>query len=145
MGNLSIFSPLLHDDLSLIHVFTQLQSLYLVSKYIRFPLEYALQLVEWFPSLVHLELEIYSVDTCVSLLNVLLDGLPKLIHLKIHFYKNKLIGDGTIFIDHIISRRRQAFPLVICNQDEVSVKIDGQILDIYLNGCPICVDRKYSI
>jgi hypothetical protein len=145
MGNLSIFSSLLYDDLSLIHVFAQLQSLYLVSKYIGFPLEYALQLVEWFPSLVHLELEIYSVDTFVSLLNVLLDGLPKLIHLKIHFHKNKLLCDGTCLTNHITERRRQAFPHHIIKDDEIYVKIDGKILNIYLNGCSICEKTNFTL
>jgi hypothetical protein len=106
-------------------------------------MEYAAKLIERFPSLIHLELEIYSTDACLPLLEILLDNLPKLMHLKIHFRKNKLLGDGKCLIDHIIERRHQAFPQSIRYQDEVDIQIDKNILNIYLNGCSICANRKY--
>jgi hypothetical protein len=37
-----------------------------------------------------------------------------------------------------LARRRQAFPHYLCNKEEVLVNIDGKILDMYFNGCPIC-------
>jgi hypothetical protein len=75
---------------------------------------------------------------CKSLLDILLDGLPKLIHLKIHFQKNKLSDDWSCLIDDFIGRRRQAFPHHPCNIEEVSVSIEGKIVDMYFSGCPIC-------
>jgi hypothetical protein len=41
-------------------------------------------------------------------------------------------------IDDFIGRRRQAFPHYPYNKEEVSVNIDGNILDMYFSGCPIC-------
>jgi hypothetical protein len=140
-----IFSPILYDNPSLIPVFYRLKSLYLLTKDLRFPSKYALQLIERFPSLIHLELEVYSLDKCIPLLDVLLDGLPKLIHLKIHFHKNKSLHDGTCLTNHVIERRRQAFPHYIFKEDEIYVIIDGKILHIYLNGCLICETTKFAV
>jgi hypothetical protein len=138
IGNALIFSPILCDNSSLTPVFNRLQSLYLLSKHIGFPLQYAPKIVEHFPSLIHLELEIYSVGRCKPLLNILLDGLSKLIHLKIHFYKSMIIGEWEFLNDYVIERRRQAFPLNICNENEVFVIIHERIMDIYLSSCPVC-------
>jgi hypothetical protein len=131
--------------LSLIPVFNRLQSLYLLTGAVLFSLNYATKLVERFPSLIHLKLEIYEIDRSTPLLNILLDGLPKLIHLKLHFYRNKLSGDGTCLINYVIERRRQAFPHSLCNEDKVSIKGDKNMMDIYLGGCSICAKRKYII
>ncbi len=138
IGNALIFSSILYYNSSLIPRFDRLKSLYLLSKYIGFPLKYASKIVERFPSLIHLELEIYSVDRCIPLFNTLLDGLSKLIHLRIHFRQSLFTGELKFLNDYVIQRRRQAFPLNICNENEVSVKIHEQIMDIYLSGCSIC-------
>ncbi len=145
IGNPLIFSPILYDNSSLTHIFHQLQSLYLLKEYIGFPIKYATKLIQRFPSLIHLELEIYSVDKCIPLLDILLDGLPKLIHLKIHFEKNKLLTDETCLIDHVIERRHQAFPHHVYNRDEVYIKIGEKIMDIYLTGCSICANVKFNV
>jgi len=140
-----IFSSILYNNPSFIPIFHRLKSLYLLTKGIYFPVKYALNLIERFSSLIHLELEIYSVDKCRPLINILLDGLPKLIHLKIHFHKNKLLCDGTCLTNHVIERRRQAFPHHIIKEDEIYVKIDGKILNIYLSGCSICEKKNFTL
>ncbi len=102
------------------------------------PLIHASKIIEHFPSLIHLEFEIYFAHLCKLLLDILFDGLPKLIHLKIHFRKNKLLGDWSCLIDYFIERRRQAFPNHPCNKEEVAVNIEEKIINIYFSGCPIC-------
>ncbi len=138
ISNRLIFSPLLYDNASLTPLFDRLQSLYLLTDYISFPLIHASKIIDRFPSVIHLELEIYSVHLRKSFLNIILDGLPKLIHLKIHFRKNKLSGNWSWLIDYFIARRRQAFPHHPYNKEEVSVNIEGKIIDMYFSGCPIC-------
>ncbi|CAF1140672.1 unnamed protein product [Adineta steineri] len=138
-------SLLLYDDPSLTSVFHQLKSLYLLSNHCKSFLKYAFKLVEHFSSLIHLELEIYSTDLCISLLNILLDGLPKLIHLKIYFRHAQVLPQDADLTDYILQRRRKAFPLNIYNEHEVWIIMFKQLLDIYLNNCLICADEKCSI
>ncbi len=107
-----------------------------------FPSEYASKLVERFPSLVHVELRIIYLDAYALLIDTLLGGLAKLVHLKI-FFTYRLFIDNTCSVSYVIEKRRQAFPLNICNEDEVLVKIDERLLEIYLNGCSICVNLPY--
>ncbi len=145
IGNQLIFSPILYDHLSLIPVFNRLRSLHLLTGAVLFPSNYATKLVERFPSLIHLKLEIYEIDRNTPLLNILLDGLPKLIHLQIKFYEDRSLSNETSFINSVIERRRQAFPHHIYNYDEISVKMDRRILDIYLSGCSICGNITYFI
>ncbi|CAF2969993.1 unnamed protein product [Rotaria sp. Silwood2] len=121
----------------------QLQSLYMIPENVYFPFEYASKLVERFSSLVHVELRIICLGTDALLVDTLLGGLAKLIHLKI-FFTYRLYIDEPCSVDYVIERRRQAFPFNICNKDEILIKIDEQLLEIYLNGCSICINIPYA-
>jgi hypothetical protein len=57
----------------------------LLAENIYFPLKYASKLIQRFPSLIDIQLQVLSFDTCVHLVDILLDGLVNLLHLKIYF------------------------------------------------------------
>ncbi|CAF3935391.1 unnamed protein product [Rotaria sordida] len=118
IGTPLLLHTTLFDNSLLIPVFSQLQALYMIPENVCFPVEYASKLVERFPSLVHVELRTTCLGTDALLVDTLLRGLAKLIHLKI-FFTYKLYIDGTCSVDYVIERRRQAFPFNICNKDEV--------------------------
>jgi hypothetical protein len=42
-------------------------------------------------------------------------------------------------------KRRQAFPMHIYNEDEVTVNINEQFLEIYLRACSICANETYEV
>ena len=132
-------SSTIFDNPSLIIPFGRLQSLNVSTKYVYFSIKYALKLVELFPSLVHIELRVFSLDTCLSIVDILLGNLANLIHLKIYFNKDTLVDDPCP-IDYVVEKRRQAFPFHIYNKDDIFVKVDGQSLEIYLNSCSICAN-----
>jgi hypothetical protein len=143
IGTPLLLHTTLFDNPLLIPVFNQLQSLYLIPQDVCFPSEYASKLVERFPSLVHVELQVNCLGTDTLLIDTLLGGLAKLIHLKI-FFIYKLFINNTCSFSYVIEKRRQTFPFNICNENEVLVQIDEQLLEIYLSGCSICVNQVYS-
>ncbi|CAF4094436.1 unnamed protein product [Rotaria sordida] len=118
IGTPLLLHTTLFDNSLLIPVFSQLQSLYMIPENVYFPVEYASKLVERFPSLVHVELRTICLGTDALLVDTLLRGLAKLIHLKI-FFTYKLYIDETCSVDYVIERRCQAFPFNIWNKDEV--------------------------
>ncbi|CAF4926457.1 unnamed protein product [Rotaria sp. Silwood1] len=100
-------------------------------EYMFFSLQYAPDLIQRFPSLIDIELPVFSFNTCIQLADILLDGLANLHHLKIHFI-NKTTLDNSYSRDDVIETCRQAFPFNIINEDRVIVKINKQSLEIYL-------------
>ncbi|CAF3967219.1 unnamed protein product [Rotaria magnacalcarata] len=137
-----ILSSILYHNSSLTPFFNQLQSLYLQSEYGRFPLKYASKLVQRFPSIIHLELEVFSIGLLKSFLNILLDGLPRLAHLKIHFYQNNLIAKGRHSINDILERWCHLRSSIAETHDTFTIRITGQLMNIYLSGCAICANTK---
>lgn len=125
-------------------VFRQLQSLNVTTKYVYFPLKYALKLIENFPSLIHIELRVISLVICASIFDILLNGLVNLLHLKI-FYDEYSLLDDLSPIGDAVEKRRQAFSLNINNKDEVSLNFNKQFLEIYLRCCSICANKTYDI
>ena len=133
-----LFSPILYDNAALIPVFYRLQSLHSSTDFTSFSSNYASKLIERFPSIIHLELEVYSTDKCKPLLDHFLDGLPKLIHLRIYLRQDELDDYEICSTHYVYQRRRQAFPHHSGKEYEVCTKIEGKIIDIYLSGCSIC-------
>lgn len=134
-------SLILFDNPSFISIFRRLQGLQLLTENvdglellaenIYFPLKYASKLIQRFPSLIDIELQVLSFDTCVYLVDILLDGLVNLLHLKIFFIEDTIL-DNLYSRNYVIEKRRQAFPFNIFNEDRVVVKINRQLLEIYL-------------
>ena len=141
IGTQMFLSPVLFDNSSLTSIFSRLQGLQLwkenvdglalFEENIYFPLKYASKLIQRFPSLIDIELQVFSFDTCLHVVDILLDGLVNLLHLKIYFVTDTML-DNPYPRDYIIEKRRQAFPLNILNEDGVVVKMDEQSLEVYL-------------
>ncbi|CAF1456602.1 unnamed protein product [Rotaria sordida] len=131
IGTQLFLSPILFDNPSLTSIFSQLQGLELLTENIYFPLKYASKLIQCCPSLINIELQVFLFDTCVHLVDILLDGLINLLHLKIYF-TNDTILDKSYSRNYVIEKRRQAFPCNIFNENRVVVKINEQSLEIYL-------------
>ncbi|CAF5098493.1 unnamed protein product, partial [Rotaria sp. Silwood1] len=121
----------LFDNPSLISVFNQLQRLELIRDNIYFSLKYASKLIQHFPSLTNIELQVYSFDACVRLADILLDGLVNLLHLKIDFVEGRPFANPNLR-DYVIEKRYQAFPFDNFNEDRVVVILQEQSLEIYL-------------
>jgi hypothetical protein len=138
-----IFSSLLHDHALLAAVLGRIHSLSVHSKRTRFSLTHALELTERFPSLIHLKLTISSMRIWLALLIILFNGLPNLVHVKIHSQWKTFFDDQLYLIDDIARRRRQVSPQPSCKAPDVSVKVNKEGLDVYLDDCPICVEKIF--
>ncbi|CAF4257344.1 unnamed protein product [Rotaria sp. Silwood2] len=124
---ISLFlSPVIFDNPSLILPFSRLQSFAISTKHVYFPMKNAFKFVQQFPSLVHIRMRVFLLDTCVPIIDILLVNDP-------------------CSINYVVEKRRQTCPLDICKKDEISVKVDTQFLEIYLSGCSICAKKKYYI
>ncbi|CAF4470688.1 unnamed protein product, partial [Rotaria sp. Silwood2] len=141
IGTQLFLSPILFDNPSFTFILSRLQGLQLLTddvdelelliENIYFPLKHASKLIQSCPSLIDIELQVYSFDTCVHLVDILLDGFVNLLHLKIYF-TNDTILDNPYSRNYVIEKRRQAFPRNIFNANRVVVKINRQSLEIYL-------------
>jgi len=103
----------------------------LLAENIYFPLKYTSKLIQQFPSLIDIQLQVLSFDTCVHLVDILLDGLVNLLHLKIYFIEDTIL-DNRYLHNYVIEKRRQAFPFNEFNEHKVVVKINKDSLEIYL-------------
>jgi hypothetical protein len=95
-----------------------------------FPLKHALKFVQRFPSLTHLVIEVYSVDSCIPIVDILLGGLPKLHLLIVQFYHDSLLDDPCPR-EYIIEKRRQSFGLNKNDEYKVNVQIEDHKLLIW--------------
>ncbi|CAF1530681.1 unnamed protein product [Rotaria sordida] len=91
IGTQLFLSPILFDNPSLTSIFSQLQGLELLTENIYFPLKYASKLIQYCPSLINIELQVFLFDACVHLVDILLDGLIILLHLKIYFTNDTIL------------------------------------------------------
>jgi hypothetical protein len=96
-----------------------------------FLVKYAPKLVQHFPSLIQIILNVNSFDSCVKIIDILRTDLSKLVHLKVDFHRDTLLDD-LFTSDYVIKKRRQRFGLNRNNEDRVSVRNDGKSLIIWL-------------
>lgn len=96
-----------------------------------FPSKYATTIVQRFQSLTFIEIEVYSIDISVPIVDILLSGLPKLCLMYIFFKHNSLL-DNPFSRNYIIEKRRQSFNLKKNDENKVAVRIEDQLLSIYL-------------
>ncbi len=120
------------DNPSLFPVFKRIKLIETVLEDIYFPPSFAEKLVERFPSLVHIELQIISLDSCVSIIDTFLSHLKNLSSIKIDYFENALL-DYPFSRVNIIEKRRQEFPMNIINEQMINVKNDGDTIEIWLN------------
>jgi len=94
-----------------------------------FPLKYALKFVQRFSSLTTVQIEVYSIDTSVPIVDIFLSGLAKLCFIVIDFEHDTLLDDP-FPRNYIIDKRRQSFHLNKNDEDKIIVKIENRTLYI---------------
>jgi len=97
-----------------------------------FPSNFASKFVQRFPSLSHIELQVFSFDDCVSIIDIFLTHLEHLSYLKIYYNQDTLL-DNPFSYDYIIRKRRQMFPNNILNEQMINVKHDEDVIEIWLS------------
>ena len=96
-----------------------------------FPVRSASRLAQRFPSLSRVELRVYSFDSCVAIVDILLGSLAKLAYVKVHFERDTLLDDP-FTCRYVVEKRRQALKLDTHDEHRVSVRNDGKSLIIWL-------------
>ncbi|CAF1019950.1 unnamed protein product [Adineta steineri] len=127
-----LLSSKIINNLTLIPVFKQIKMIKLITEDIYFPSNFILQFVERFPSLVHIELQVFSFDICSFIIEVLLTQSEQLSYVKINYHQDTLLDDY-FTREYITTKRRQVFPLNIINQQMMNVKNNGQTIEIWLS------------
>jgi hypothetical protein len=131
IGTPLLLSSMFLDNSSLNPTFNRLKTLVSAVDGVYFPLKSASKLVEQFPSLVNIELAVYSIDACVPLVDIFLGGFAKLNHLKIRFIRDSLLDDPCS-LDYVIQKRREIFGIDLSDKNNVAIKISEQVLEIWL-------------
>ncbi|CAF1362975.1 unnamed protein product [Adineta steineri] len=127
-----LLSSKIINNLTLIPVFKQIKMIKLITEDVYFPSNFILQFVERFPSLVHIEPQVFSFDICSFIIEVLLTQSEQLSYVKINYHQDTLLDDY-FTRDYITTKRRQVFPLNIINQQMMNVKNNGQTIEIWLS------------
>ncbi len=115
------------DNLSLVRIFDNIKTIKLRRKNIYF----ASKLVERFPSLTDIELQVFSFDHCVFIIDIFLVHLKNLSYIKINYSQDTLLDDP-FSPDYIIEKRLQTFPNHIIDEQRVIVKNNGTTIEIWL-------------
>ena len=97
-----------------------------------FPPHFASKFVERFPSLVDIELQVFSFDHCVPIIETFLSHLKNLSYVRIDYYQDTLLDDP-FSRDYIIEKRRQTFPNNILKEQMINVINDGETVEIWLS------------
>ncbi|CAF2104816.1 unnamed protein product [Rotaria magnacalcarata] len=129
--SLLLFSKII-NNLSLIPIFKRIKVIKSITEDIYFPSNFILKFVERFPSLVHIELQVFSFDICSFIIEVFLTKLEQLSYVKINYHQDTLLDDY-FTREYIITKRRKVFPINIINQQMVNVKNNGQIIELWLS------------
>jgi len=124
--------PKLIDNLSLIPFFKQIKILKLKKKNISLPSNLLLKIVERFPSLNRVELQMFSFDHCVPVIDVFISHFKQLSYIKIHYFQDTLLDDP-FSIGYILTKRSEIFPDVHLNAEVIKVKNDGEVIQIWLS------------
>ncbi len=96
-----------------------------------FPLKYGSKIVERFSSLRQIQINCYSLDSSLPIVDIFLCGLPKLRHAIIEFCHDTLL-DNPISRDHVIENRRQSFGWNRNDEDKVIVRAEARVLYIWI-------------
>ena len=116
---------------SLTATFHRIHTLGVINPKDYFPVQSARQLAQRFPSLSRVKLRVYSFDSCVTIVDILLGSLAKLAFVKVHFERDTLLDDP-FTRRYVVEKRRRAFTLDRNHEHRVSVRNDGQSLIIRL-------------
>ncbi|CAF4808696.1 unnamed protein product [Rotaria sp. Silwood2] len=97
-----------------------------------FPSNFALKFIQHFPSLIHIELRVYSFHNCVFIIDLFLIRLEQLSYLK-NFYDQDTLLDDPFTHEYIITKGCQTFHFNIIDEQMVNVKNNGQVIEIWLS------------
>ncbi|CAF1326824.1 unnamed protein product [Rotaria sordida] len=120
------------DNQFLISIFKKIKFLKAILENRYVPLNFVSKLVQRFPSLTGIELEVFSFNDCVSTIDILLSHLKNLSYLKI-YYKQVSLLDHPFSRNYIIDKRREAFGFNIIDEHKVIVKRNGESVEIRLS------------
>ena len=126
-----IFSEFI-DNQSLFSIFKQIKILKSITANLYVPSNFASKLVQRFPSLTDIELQVFSFDDCVSAIDILLSHLKNLSYLKIYYIEVSSF-DHPFSRNYIVDKRRQAFGFNIIDEHKITVNRDGESLEIRLS------------
>ena len=127
-----IFLPIIIDNPNLSLIFNRINKLKIITDHMYFPLKYATKFVQRFPSLGDIEIDVYSIDSCVPIVDVFLGGLAKLRRLIVQFSHGSLLDDP-IRRDYVIEKRRRSVGLDKNDEYKVIVIIEHHKLLISLS------------
>ncbi|CAF1480858.1 unnamed protein product [Rotaria sordida] len=119
------------DNSFLIPIFKQIKMIKSITEDIYFPSAFASKFVQRFPSLCHIELQVFSFDNCSFIIDIFLTELKQISYLKINY--DDTYFDDPFSCEYIITKRRQAFSLDIINEQMVNVKNNGEVIEIWLS------------
>ncbi len=80
-----LFSSEVFNNPALTSIFNRLNTVRIWPDDMYFPLKYALKFVQRFSSLTTVQIEVYSIDTSVPIVDIFLSGLAKLCFIVIDF------------------------------------------------------------
>ncbi|CAF3684940.1 unnamed protein product [Rotaria sordida] len=120
------------DHQSLFTIFKQIKILKSITENSYVPSNFLLKLVERFPSLTDIELQVYSFDDCIYAIDILLSHLKNLSYLKIYYIKDSVV-DHPFPCNYIIDKRRQAFSFKIIDENKINIIKNKESVEIRLS------------
>ncbi|CAM4834642.1 unnamed protein product, partial [Rotaria magnacalcarata] len=88
------------DNPSLISAFKEIEAIETTFEDVYFPSSFAPKLVERFPSLTHIELQVVSFNNCASIIDIFLSHLKNLSYLKIDYFEDTSLDDLKNVVKH---------------------------------------------
>ncbi|CAF1550535.1 unnamed protein product [Rotaria sordida] len=120
------------DHQSLFTIFKQIKILKSITENCYVPSNFLLKLVERFPSLTDIELQVYSFDDCIYAIDILISHLKNLSYLNIYYIKDSVV-DHPFPCNYIINKRRQAFSFKIIDENKINIIKNKESVEIRLS------------
>ncbi|CAF3806348.1 unnamed protein product [Rotaria sp. Silwood1] len=120
------------DYQSLFAIFKQIKILKSITENCYVPSDFLLKLVQRFPSLTDIELQVYSFDDCIYAIDILLSHLKNLSYLKIYYIEVSSL-DHPFSCNYIIDKRRQEFGFNIIDEYKITIMKNKESVEIRLS------------
>ncbi|CAF4856242.1 unnamed protein product, partial [Rotaria sp. Silwood2] len=78
------------------------------------------------------ELQVFSFDDCISIIEIFLSRLENLSYIKISYSQDTLVDDP-FSRQYLMKKRRQTFPNNILDEQMINVKNNGEAIQIWLS------------
>jgi hypothetical protein len=136
VNDLTINNPLLFyskliDNPSLISIFKQIEILQLQTRNLYFHPNFASKVSQRFPALKTIELEVFSFDDCLDIIDVFLTQMENLSHIKIN-YQQATPFDDPISLNYVLEKSRQKFPERVIDGKMANLKKTEKDVQIWL-------------